>query len=125
MRTYWLSFAGEEGFRGVCIVEVDEDDAAEAYEFMRERFPHAKPGAEWVMAAEMMAHRMGCNPGGQVLSVEFKTKQQLAMIADHPRNRLLSRAEIAAAEGTAVDVTDHDTLTGGPRPLRRDQVKRV
>lgn len=50
----WCSFANEEGFLGVCIVEADN-----------------------VIEAAMRAHELGINPGGEVLGATFSIDDNL------------------------------------------------
>jgi hypothetical protein len=96
VHTFWLSFtdphkpAGHK-FLGVCVVDVDELDALEATRFL---LPQSKPGAEWIMAAARKAWRTGCNPGGQIASVDIPA-EQLHELAETPRNRLLQKGELA------------------------------
>lgn len=72
-KTYWLSFVDAdrpEGARwlGAAIVQVT---AAEAQAWLSRLPPSAQPGAEWIAAALRSAHQHGCNPGGEVGSVEL------------------------------------------------------
>ena len=97
-RTYWLSFV-EPGveFLGVAVVDVDEDDLAEAKERLRNlatmdgRPLNADDNAGWVLAATMVARQMGCNPGGEVMSLDVTKNPPVV-----PRNRLLSKADLVA-----------------------------
>lgn len=101
MKTFWLSFvdpAGREGHRflGVAIVEVTDTEAAAALVDVRARFPQARPGAEWIAAAARKAWERGCNPGGEVGTMEMSPN---ATISDRlPRYQLLSRAELEALD---------------------------
>jgi hypothetical protein len=83
-------------FRGVCIVEVNETDAAEALIDIAVKFPHALPGAEWIAAATRKAWREGCNPGGEVASLELTPGSLAKLPASLPRNRLLNKTELQA-----------------------------
>jgi hypothetical protein len=94
-RLFWLSFVDADRpvgtqFLGVAIIEVMEVMAANMRDELRLMFPNHEPGAEWIAAAAREAHRLGCNPGGEVASVEIDD--------DHgvPRGRLLSRADLEA-----------------------------
>lgn len=109
-RTFWLSFASEEaGFLGVAIVDVDEADAAAAKVIIAERFPHARPGAEWIGAASAKAHATGCNPGGQMLSHDVtRWRDVQPALAALPRHVLLTKAQIEAAGVTVAIPTDDD-----------------
>jgi hypothetical protein len=98
VRLLWLSFCDPdrpvgEHFLGVALVEVEDEEIADARLEVAQRFPHARPGAEIVLAATRKAHLLGCNPGGEVLSAE--------MPPDHaawqaPHHRLLSRTDLVA-----------------------------
>lgn len=66
MAWYYLSFAGEEGFRGACIVEAIES-----------------------MNAVAVATRLGINPGGEVVIVKAP-----AGPCPLPVNRLLTKADL-------------------------------
>lgn len=79
-KVFWLSFCDAERpkgqqFLGACLVEVTAEDADAMAVEVAMRFPFAQPGAEWIGAAARKAHRLGCNPGGEVASVE---------VTDHP-----------------------------------------
>lgn len=91
-RTYWLSFADHTGFLGVCLVDVDEEDAEAERDRLRVQFPHHAEGAEWIAAAITMAHVMGCNPGGEVQSMQIDS----GVLG--PRNRLLTREQALAVK---------------------------
>lgn len=97
MKTMWLSFCDPdkpegEQFLGACVVDVTDEDAAEAKEELLEKFPRHLPGAEWVRAACRTAHLMGCNPGGEVGAWELPT--DTAKVQALTRNRLLQKAEL-------------------------------
>jgi hypothetical protein len=100
MRTYWLSFCDgtrPEGqqFLGVAIVDVTDAQAAAALEFLDLTFPaHADDGG-WIAAACMIAHEMGCNPGGEIAAAAFPDPVPAALAA-LPRGQLLQRVELAA-----------------------------
>lgn len=97
-RTFWLSFADADKpkgkqFLGVAIVEVDEQAAAEALIDIALRFPMAQDGAEWIAAASRKAWATGCNPGGQVASVEVAA-DLLENLAGTPRHVLLQKPDL-------------------------------
>lgn len=75
-KVFWLSFCdgtkprGEQ-FLGACVVDVTAAEADAAEIDMLLRFPLAMPGNEWLAAAISKAHRLGCNPGGEVASMEL------------------------------------------------------
>lgn len=100
-QTWWLSFCDAQRptgqqFLGVAIVDVDDDDAAEAKAIIDARFPDHEPDAEWTAAATRKAHRLGCNPGGDVGSVRIDQAPNFgAMDGRLPRNRLLSKTQLA------------------------------
>jgi hypothetical protein len=87
-RTFWMSFADEDGFRGACVIEVDAAEAAVAKADIDVRFPRHAPDAEWMAAAMTKAWQYGCNPGGQVQFAEIEPTAPI------PRNRLLQEAEV-------------------------------
>jgi hypothetical protein len=91
VRSFWLSFVGDAGSLGACIVDVSATEAAQDLAVIDRLFPNHLPGAEWVAAATAKAHRLGCNPGGEVAS--WSLPQDHPKFADLPRNVLLSRAE--------------------------------
>lgn len=98
MSLWWLSFAGEEGNRGIAIVEgVDVGDAARN------------------------AHLLGCNPGGEVLGVMVPDEADaMAEVNRWGTNRLVTPAELRGegyisldeARGAGYDV---DRLLGDER----------
>jgi len=105
-RTFWLSFCDDarpagERFLGVSVVDVSAEDVAAIRDELHAKFPHAAEGAEWIAAASRKAWRMGCNPGGQMLSAsvdpsaETVSPEERAEIASIPRNRLLTPDELA------------------------------
>lgn len=81
MRLWWLSFcdadlpAGSQSL-GVCIVEGFD--------------------IGWA-AAE--AHRLGCNPGGEVWGVEFPVEKEDWARERYPIGKLMSRADIEQIDG--------------------------
>lgn len=100
-RLFWLSFvdpdrpAGER-FLGACIVEVTTAEIEAAGALVRERFPNALPDADGIAAAARKAHAMGCNPGGEVGTLEIPVAAPPALLALE-RHRLFSRDELIAA----------------------------
>ena len=98
-KTFWLSFSDPdrpkgEQFLGVCLVDVTQADADAARRDLARRHPQAQDGAEWLAAAITKAHRLHCNPGGEVLS--FEVPRDHSMAAKYPRNRLLSKQALEA-----------------------------
>jgi hypothetical protein len=106
VRTFWLSFGDPdrpkgEQFLGVAIVDVTDADAARAKRLVMARFPHAHSGSEWIAAAGQVAWATGCNPGGQILTIDVTGEHETDKL---PRNRLLSKADLSdlgmGVEGT-------------------------
>ena len=98
-RSYWLSFCDNdrpegERFLGVAIVDVTDADAAAAKAIIDQRFPHHAPDAEWIAAASRKAWQEGCNPGGEMATMEI-TDLPVPEGVECPRNRLLTRDELA------------------------------
>jgi hypothetical protein len=96
IRTFYPSFADNDRprgdrFLGACLVDVTEDDARAARTMIALKFPNAREGAEWIGAASTVAHRHGCNPGGEMLSVDVTDQPEAAR---YPHNKLLSRADL-------------------------------
>jgi len=97
-RTFWLSFTNPDKpkgsqFLGVSIIEVTEEMAEEAREEIKRGRP-ADPGAEWLIAAIAESWRMACNPGGEIGAIEITGMPEV----EYPKNRLLSKPDIAALE---------------------------
>lgn len=97
-RRYWLSFADSkrpEGqrFLGVCIVEVDEEEAEDQKRRIDVQFPEHKENAEWIAAASRKAWEMGCNPGGSVQAADI-TEATPPSGVEMPLYRLLSKDEL-------------------------------
>jgi hypothetical protein len=97
-KVFWLSFCdgdkpkGQQ-FLGACLVEVTDVEATASLAVITEVFPRAKPGAEWVAAASRKAHRLKCNPGGEMLSFEIPLDHP--NIAHFPFGVLMDRPTIA------------------------------
>lgn len=103
MRAFWLSFVDpdSEQNRGVCVVEVSDEEVAAAKADIDARFPRHAPGAESDAAALAKAHALGCNPGGEVASWEMPPDWRAHMPGIEP-GKLFSREDLARH---AVDVT--------------------
>lgn len=100
-KTFWLSFCDSsrpkgDQFLGVAVVDVNEEDAAEALMDLLVRFPLAQEGAEWIAAAVRKAHETGCNPGGAVASLEMPP--EWPHLDTCPRNVLLTKARLFELE---------------------------
>lgn len=97
-RTFWLSFCDSnkpkgQQFLGVCIVDVTPDEAEDARLDVMLNFPCAQEGAEWIAAATGKAHRLKCNPGGEVMAADITESLPFAP-APVPRDVLLSFADL-------------------------------
>jgi hypothetical protein len=67
---HWMSFAGEDGFLGVVLIE--GDDLADA---------------------TIKTHKMRINPGGSIKAAEISADKEF-LIPEEFRNRLLTRTEV-------------------------------
>lgn len=97
-RRFWLSFVDDnrpkgEKFVGVCIVEVTDEEAAEAKIEVDAMFPNHAEDAEWVAAASRKAWATGCNPGGQVAVLDL-ADDPVTDYSAVPLYRLLQRADL-------------------------------
>lgn len=72
---YWLSFAGEEGFLGCCVVE-----------------------ANGMLSAVRLASELGINPGGQVVSWILPWEYE----DNYPKNKLMSHEDLKEIEARHV-----------------------
>lgn len=91
MKTFWLSFVDDtDTFLGVALVDVTQEMADDSKFMIDLMFPNHADGAEWSEAATREAHRAGCNPGGQVMTVECPSE------CPYPRKTLLSKADLQA-----------------------------
>lgn len=95
-KTFYLSFCDNElpkgtQFLGACIVDVTGAEAADAQLDLLLRFPFARSGAEWLVAAITKAHALKCNPGGEVASCDITGHENARFFE---RGRLYSRQEI-------------------------------
>ena len=106
-RTFWLSFCdgskpkGSQ-FLGACIVDVSDQDAREALGIIALKFPNAMPDSEWVGAASRKAHTLGCNPGGEMMSVEID--------ADNPNLSRYTKGVLM--DKSTVERLDENALAG-------------
>lgn len=105
-KPYWLSFSDERGFLGVAVVYVSERDAEEAATNLPTT---AKPEARWVVAAAGIAHRLGCNPGGEVVGFQL-TKEGASLIPDGAVGTLLQKEELKAYGFEIGSLFDHLTM---------------
>lgn len=92
MKTVWLSFVGDDGFRGVVVVDVSEEEEASALALAGQIFPGHQDASGTVLAALRTTHRTGCNPGGHVECTELDP-ERLPAVA---RNTLFSKADLQA-----------------------------
>lgn len=81
---WWLSFAGEEGFRGVIITR--------AFEFLD---------------AVRKTHVLGINPGGQVKGAMCPPENE-HLVRDADVDRLLTREEIMGPPYNGITVRQHE-----------------
>ena len=82
-KMFWLSFCDSNRlkgaqFLGAAVVEVTAEEADEAAVDVMLWYPFAQPDSEWIVAAVTKAHRLGCNPGGEVTSIEVPQNMNLA-----------------------------------------------
>jgi hypothetical protein len=95
MKTYWLSFCAEDTGQniGVCVVEVSDEQAAEAVQIAKAANPGGvyPDGHEWIVAAIGQSLLMECNPGGHVEATEVDPSTLPAAL---PRNRLVQKDEL-------------------------------
>lgn len=92
VRRLWLSFVDRDQtppFLGVAIVEVTDEDIADAQTVL-EDFPNHGEKAALIVAAIRKAKAMGCNPGGEVQGSDI-TDADLPLL---PLNRLMGTAEL-------------------------------
>jgi hypothetical protein len=92
-RTLWLSFCGDEGFRGVAVVDVTVTEAATELAYIDREFPNHRPFAEWIGAASKKCWRLKINPGGSIGAGDVSDSP---MVADMPRDRLMLKPELLA-----------------------------
>lgn len=93
VRRIWLSFVDRDQtppFLGVAIVEITDEDIAEA-QVALVNFPNHGPKADMVMAAVRKAKEMGCNPGGEVQANDITDVDDLPLM---PLHRLMGVAEL-------------------------------
>ncbi len=100
-KLFWLSFCDGDKpngsqFLGACIVEVTATEADEMKFEIMLRFPMAQPDAEWIGAASRKAHALGCNPGGEMASVEIEPDNP--MLVFYKRGVLMDRPTIEAID---------------------------
>lgn len=79
MTFWWLSFAGDDGFRGGCVVGPTDD----------------------FLDAVQLAHRLGINPGGEVCGVELDGD-----IPEKWRDKLLDEEDIQALDRAMGEMGD-------------------
>ncbi len=108
MQTFWLSFCDADRppgqqFLGVVIVDVDETDVARAeptataIRASHGLAPLTDEGDRYLAGAIDKTHRLGCNPGGEVMAHRIDDAEEFAVMGPrYPRHRLLSKAELEA-----------------------------
>lgn len=96
-KVFWMSFCDNdrpegERFLGACLIGVNAEEADKAAIDVLLRLPFAQAGAEWLAAATSKAHRLGCNPGGEIASAEISVDHP--MLTHYQRGVLMDRATI-------------------------------
>ena len=91
--TVWLSFVGEEGFRGVSIVEVTDDERLKALIMADLLHSDHEDRGGLMTAAVRKAHETDCNPGGEVAAFAIP-EDDLDGLVGVPRHKLLSRKDL-------------------------------
>lgn len=83
--TWWLSFADEAGFKGAVIV----------------------PDVEEFLAAVLLTHALGLNPGGECVGFPMPTPEEdpeaYAAFVSYPHLTLLTRADLTS-HGPCVNI---------------------
>lgn len=97
IKTFWMSFCDgrrPEGsqFLGACVIDVTGEEANDAKIDVLLPFPFAQPDSEWIAAATAKAHRLGCNPGGEIAFVEVPRDHPVSAV--YVRGVLMDRATI-------------------------------
>lgn len=100
-KVFWLSFCDSalpkgSQFIGGCVVKVTAEEADEAAFDVMLQFPFAQPDAEWIAAACKKAHQLGCNPGGEMASIEIDADNP--MLAHYTFGVLMDKATIEAID---------------------------
>lgn len=104
-RIYWLSFAGDKGNLGVSIVSVTDEDMSK----VREERPGHDVESLWTIAVVKRAWALGCNPGGEVMSVMLE-REDMPPGVEAMINRALTAEEIALW-GVKRELEDDDVST--------------
>ncbi len=81
-------------------MEVTEDDIFDASIIVAVNFPGAYPDGAVIAAAVRKANQLGCNPGGEMASVEIQRENP--MLVYFTRGVLMSRAEIERIDNVAM-----------------------
>lgn len=87
---WYLSFAGEGGFRGACVVDGED-----------------------IVGAVKEAHRLGINPGGQVLGIVVPLEEMERL----PAGKLLTYADLQEAAGPLVTGAELELAMGRGAPV--------
>jgi hypothetical protein len=90
MKTLWLSFVGEDGFRGVTVVDVSPAEEAQALADFPEMADKIK--GPTILAAVQIARDFDANPGGEVAGIVLEKP-----LPAHLKNRLLQKADLKEA----------------------------
>ncbi len=96
-KTFWMSFCDTDRpkgsqFLGACVIDVSAAEADECEIELLLKFPLAEADAEWIAAATKKAHRLGCNPGGEIATAEIPSDNPL--LSHYARGVLMDRATI-------------------------------
>lgn len=113
VKVFWLSFCDNtrpkgQQFLGAAVVEVTAAEADEAALVALLRFPFAQPGAQWIGAAITKAHQSGCNPGGEVATMEIPAGHP--MLAKYARGVLMDRVTVERID-RELELADRGGLT--------------
>jgi hypothetical protein len=81
-------------FLGACLIDVSAQEADACELDVLLQFPLAQPGSEWIAAATQKAHRLGCNPGGQIAFAEIEPTHP--GLRFYEMGKLMDRATIDA-----------------------------
>lgn len=90
MKTYWISFAGVEGNRGIVIIDAKNESAA-----------------------IKKTHKLGINPGGEAMLLDCTGNPGMETeISRWGRNRLVTKAELVAEDYKSTRQLEAAGITG-------------
>lgn len=113
-KVFWLSFCDSERptgqqFLGVAIIEVTAAEADDAAVEVMLRFPFThQPDSEWIAAAIKKAHRLGCNPGGEVATWEVPRDDP--NLTHYTFGVLMDRATIERIDGDIKSASSSEAI---------------